>query len=599
MIGLKYKKTLLHCTALVLAGVALTACVQPPVREKPAPAEQVAPPAEPAGSGAPPAGPAAGAASPQAAPAGGEKLTAPLLYDVLLGEIAGQRGLLDISGASYLEAARHSDDPRIAERALKISVYAKQPNLALEAARRWVALAPDSLEARQSLAVLALRTQHHDEALQQFQYLLEHSASADADPYQTMLALLAREPDTQRALKVMEQLVAMRPDDADAHFAYARLAVHAEDWPVAEQEVTRSLLLRPDWTQALILQAQINLKQGQGDIARQQLESALTRKPDDLDLRLAYARLLVDLDDFDSARGEYRKLLKLQPDNGQVVYSLALLSLEANQLEDAQGLFEKLLDMEYQTQQAYYYLGAIAEEQKKPERAMRWYREIKEGDHWTEVQIRMARLEAQGGKVKAARERLRKVRLAHPGEAQRMFLVEGEILSQIDWNEEAFKLYSEYLENQPDDLEILYARALVAERLDRLDQAEQDFKKVLEIDPDNTRALNALGYTLADRTDRYQEALGYVQRALAQTPDDPAVIDSMGWVMYRLGRLQEARDYLQKAYDMTKESEIAAHLGEVLWKMGKHDEAKALWASARKATPGDPVLEETVRRYLP
>jgi len=599
MIGLKYKKTLLHCTALVLAGFALTACVQPPVREKPAPAEQVAPPAEPAGSAAPPTGPAGGAASPQPAAAGGETLTAPLLYDVLLGEIAGQRGLLDVSGASYLEAARNSDDPRIAERALKISVYAKQPKLALEAARRWVALAPDNLEARQSLAVLALRTQHQDEALEQFQYLLEHSGGDDADPYQSMLALLAREPDTQRALKVMAQLVAMRPDDADAHFAYARLAVHAEDWPVAEQEVNRSLLLKPDWTQALILQAQINLKQGQGDIARQQLESALARKPDDVDLRLAYARLLVDLDDFDGARGEYRKLIKLQPDNGPVVYSLALLSLEANRLDDARELFEKLLDLDYQTQQAYYYLGAIAEEQKKPERAMHWYGEIKEGEHWTEVQIRMARLEAQAGKVNAARERLRKVRLAHPGEAQRMFLVEGEILSQIDWNEEAFKLYSEYLENQPDDIEILYARALVAERLDRLDQAEQDFKKVLEIDPDNARALNALGYTLADRTDRYQEALGYIQRAMAQTPDDPAVIDSMGWVMYRLGRLQEAREYLQKAYDMTKDSEIAAHLGEVLWKMGKRDEAKALWASARKATPGDPVLEETVRRYLP
>jgi tetratricopeptide (TPR) repeat protein len=180
-----------------------------------------------------------------------------------------------------------------------------------------------------------------------------------------------------------------------------------------------------------------------------------------------------------------------------------------------------------------------------------------------------------------------------------MFLVEGEILSQIDLNEEAYTLYSQYLENQPDDIEILYARALIAERLDRVDQAERDFLKVLAIDPENTRALNALGYTLADRTDRYQEALVYVQQALAQTPDDPAVIDSMGWVMYRLGRLSEARDYLQKAYDMTKDSEIAAHLGEVLWVMGEQAQAKALWESARKATPDDAVLKETVRRYLP
>jgi len=588
MIGFKYKNTHLRIAVLVLTSLWLAACVQAPVREKvPAPEQAPASP-ETAGTA-----PVAETAKPPE-----EALTAPLLYDVLLAEIAGQRGRLDVSGASYLEAARHSNDPRIAERALKISVYAKRPQLALEAARRWVKLAPDDLEARQSLAVLALRIQHQEEALQQFEYLLQHSHGSNADPYQSLLSLLGREPDKPRALEIMKQLVALRPENADAHFAYARLAVHAQDWPLAEAEVTKALLLRPDWTQAFILQAQVNLKQGQGEIARQQLESALQRSPKDADLRLAYARLLVDLDDYDAARREYKVLLKAQPDNGQVVYSLALLSLEAGHLKDAQSLFEKLVSLEYQVQQAYYYLGAIAEERHKPKRAMQWYQKVEEGDHWIEVQIRMARLEAQDGDVSGARERLRKIRLAHPGETQRLYLVEGEILSQIDWNEEAYKLYSDYLEIQPDDTEILYARALVAERLNRLEQTELDFRHVLKLEPNNARTLNALGYTLADRTDRYAEALGYVERALAQTPDDPAVIDSMGWVLFRLGRLQEARDHLQRAYDLTKDSEIAAHLGEVMWVMGDRDQAKALWQKARKATPGDAVLEDTVRRYL-
>lgn len=585
MTGFKYKYSFLRCIVVAAAGFWLTGCVQPPVKETPTLPAQ-APRAEVA-------------ATPAVPPVSAERLTAPLLYDVLLGEIAGQRGMLDISGASYLEASQQSDDPRIAERALKISVYAKQPQVALEAARRWVTLAPDNMEARQSLAVLALRAQDQTEALQQFQYILEHSDAGNGDPYQSMLALLAREPDKQLALSVMQKLVEMRPADADAHFAYARLAVHAQDWSLGEQETARALTLKPDWTQALILQAQINLKQGHGDIARQQLEAALKRHPDDTDLRVGYARLLVDLDDFEGARREYKKLMKGQPDDGQVVYSLALLSLEAGELKDARTLFEKLIELEYQPQQAYYYLGAIAEEQKDSKRAMQWYEKVEEGDHWIEVQIRMARLEAQSGDISAARERLRMVRLAHPGETQRMFLVEGEILSQVDQNEQAYALYTEYLENQPEDVEILYARALIAERLDRVDQAESDFLKVLAVEPDNTRTLNALGYTLADRTDRYQEALVYVQQALAQTPDDPAVIDSMGWVMYRLGRLQEARDYLQKAYDMTKDSEIAAHLGEVMWVMGDREQAETLWESARKATPDDPVLKETLRRYKP
>jgi tetratricopeptide (TPR) repeat protein len=590
MIGFTNKKLNLGGVAVALLGALLGGCVQPPV------AEQRQPPVEMPDAQTPVDKSTGGASPPPAKP---EELTAPLLYGVLLGEIAGQRGRLDISGASYLEAARQSNDPRIAERAMKISVYAKQPQLALDAARRWVELAPQNLEARQALAVLALRTGKQQEALQQFEYLLQNNTGNNADTYQALLVLLAREPETDRALNVMAQLVALRPQDPDAHFAYARLAVHAQQWQLAESEVDRALELHPDWTQALILRAQVNLKKGANELAREQLAAAVKRHPEDTELRLAYARLLVDLDDFDAARAEYQALLKAQPDNGQVVYSLALLSLEAGELKDARSLFEKLVKLDYQTAQAYYYLGAIAEEQGNSERAMQWYRKVTEGDHWIEVQIRMARLEAHSGDVMDARERLRKVRLAHPAEAQRLFLVEGEILSQVDLKVEAYALYSDYLASQPDDTEILYARALLAENLDRLGQAEADFRHVLRIDPENTRSLNALGYTLADRTDRYEEALGYVERAYAQSPDDPAIIDSMGWVLYRLGRLQESRDHLQKAYDMTQDAEIAAHLGEVMWAMGDQDEARALWKSARKANPGDPLLEETIRRYLP
>jgi len=576
---------------VLFAGLLLSACSQPQV--KPESQEPVATVS--------PARPLPDESGQRPAPeAGQEELTAPLLYGVLLGEIAGQRGRMDVSGAAYLQAAKLSSDPRIAERALKISIYAKQPGLAYQAAKRWVELAPDNTEARQTLAVLALRLDQQQEALDQFEYLLQNDERGNGAPYQSMLTLLTREPDKKHALKIITQLVTLRPQDPQAHFAYARLAVHAEDWPLAEQQVERCLELKPGWAEALILQAQVSLKQDRGSTARAQLETALQREPDNVELQQAYARLLVDLEDFEGARAQYRSLLKRQPDNGQVVYSLALLALEAGDLKEARTRFKKLVALDFQTQQAYYYLGAVAEEQNKPERALQWYNKVdSESDHWIEVQIRVARLEAQAGDVKAARDRLRKLRLAQPGQAQRLFLVEGEILSEIEWYEEAYKLYSDYLETRPDDLEILYARSLVAENLDRVDQAERDLRAVLKVEPDNTRALNALGYTLADRTDRYDEALVYVQKAFDQTPEDPAVIDSMGWVLYRLGRLQEARDHLQKAYDITGDSEIAAHLGEVIWAMGDKDMARALWDKARKEEPGDPVLEETVRRFSP
>jgi len=593
MIGFKCKNSISRAGAAVLTALLLAACSTPlltPSDGQDGPTGQV-PELVPE--------PAPRADQRDEAPVVPEALTAELLYEVLLGEIAGQRGVLDVSGASYLAAARNSKDPRIAERALNVALYGKRQDIALLAARRWVELAPDKIEARQALAALALRNGETQEAVEQFDYLLNYQLPNDASPYQPLLAMLAREPDKTRALEVMAELASLRPDDVDARFAYARLAVHAEDWALATQQVERALVLQPGRTEAVILRAQIALKQGQSELARQQFTEALQNNPEEIDLRQAYARLLVDLEDFDAAREQYHLLLKRQPDNAQVVYSLALLSLEAGRLDEAEKMFKKLLKLGVQEQQAYYYLGAVAEDQGKRGEALKWYGKVMKGDHLFEAQVRMANMEALEGDVSTARERLRKLRLAQPAQSQRLYLVEGGILTRIDWHEEAFKLYSDYLQIRPNDLEVLYARALVAEQLGRMDQTEADLRQVLAIEPENARALNALGYTLADRTDRYDEALRLIERAFAQTPDDPAVIDSMGWVMYRLGRLSEARDHLKRAYDMTQDAEIAAHLGEVLWAMGEQDAALVLWKEARAANPGNRTLEDTVRRFVP
>ncbi len=483
--------------------------------------------------------------------AGKEDLTPSLLYGILLGEIAGQRGRMEVSAPSYLEAAQHSEDPRVAERALKISIFGKQQAPALEAARRWVELAPDNKEARQAYAALALRSGQDEEAQTQLNQIIQQSDGTADQAYQSLLGLLAREPDKERALAAMERIVSERPDDADAHFAYARLASHSENWVLSLTEVEKALVIRPDWTPAIILRAQIAVKQDKGDLAREQITGALQKSPDDLKLRQAYARLLVDLEDLDGAREQYKKLIKLQPANGQVVYSLALLSLEDGELKEAKTNFLRLLELEYQTAQAHYYLGAIAEEHKDFEKALDWYSKIDKGDHWLEVQIRIARIDAKTDKLDQARARLKNLRFTKPAQAQRLLLVEGDLLSQQKMLEEAYSLYGQYLEAHPEDYDVLYARSLVAEKLDLLDVAEQDLKKIIQVEPDNARAMNALGYTLADRTTRYQEALQFIEQAIKLTPDDPAVMDSMGWVQFKLGELQKAREYLQKAYDQT------------------------------------------------
>jgi tetratricopeptide (TPR) repeat protein len=526
-----------------------------------------------------------------------EDLTPSLLYGILLGEIAGQRGRMDVSAPSYLEAARHSEDPRVAERALKISIFGKQQAPALDAARRWVELAPDNKEARQAYAALALRNGHDEEAQIQLNQMIQDSDGSADKAYQSLLGLLAREPDKERALAAMARIVSTRPDDADAHFAYARLASQNENWNLSLSEVEKSLSIRPDWTPAIILRAQIAIKQNKGELARKQITTALQKSPDDLKLRQAYARLLVDLEDMDGAREQYKKLIKLQPENGQVVYSLALLSLEDGELKEAKTNFLRLLELKYQTAQAHYYLGAIAEEHKEYDQALDWYSKIDKGDHWLEVQIRIARIEVKTGKLDQARARLKNLRFTKPAQAQRLLLVEGDLLSQQKMLEEAYGLYGQYLEAHPEDYDVLYARSLVAEKLDLLDVAETDLKKIIQVEPENARAMNALGYTLADRTTRYQEALQYIEQAIKLTPDDPAVMDSMGWVQFKLGQLQKAREYLQKAYDQTSDAEIAAHLGEVLWSMGDQAGARKLWAAGKEKDSENPVLLKTLERF--
>ncbi len=528
-----------------------------------------------------------------------EPLTAPMLFNILLGEIAGQRGRMDVSGPSYLQAAQKSSDPRVAERAFKIALYGKDKQQALEAGKRWIELVPENKKARQSVIALALRSGEMGYAREQLDYLITHSNSSDEETYKAVTAILLQEPDKKGTLDLAKKLLAEKPDDLHTRLMVAHLSINAGEWRLAETEINNILKQRPNWTQPLIMQAQIQVKNKQPDIAVAQLKAALQRNSRDFDLRMAYARLLVDVRKLEQAKTQFKKLHRMEPENGQVIYSLALLTMGDQQLTEAEGYFKKLLDVGYQKQQAWYYLGAIAEERKNLTQASEWYSKIEAGDHLLEAQIRLAKIDADTGKMNEARGRLKNLRLIQPAHTQRLLLVEGEILNDADLPEQAFDLYSDYLAVLPTDIDVLYARSLLAEKMDRLDVAENDFKAILAKDPDDVRALNAYGYTLADRTTRYQEAYVLVKKALDKTPNDPAILDSMGWVEFKRGNLEAARTHLTKAYEQTQDAEIAAHLGEVLWHLGEKEAALKIWAEGQKTDSKDAVLIDTIRRLKP
>jgi len=233
----------------------------------------------------------------------------------------------------------------------------------------------------------------------------------------------------------------------------------------------------------------------------------------------------------------------------------------------------------------------------KPEAASRWYDKVR-GVHALDARIRLTRLEAQGGDLTNARERLRQLRDQNRKQAVLLYLVEAELLTEMGLNPEAMKVYDAALAAYPDDRELLYARGLHGAAMQRLEVVERDLRRLLELEPDHADALNALGYSLADMSDQYAEALELIQRALALKPDEGAILDSMGWVQYRLGNLELALDYLRQASaKLPDDPEVAAHLGEVLWALGQKDEARQVWDQARAAAPEHAYLLRVIGRH--
>jgi tetratricopeptide (TPR) repeat protein len=543
---------------------------------------------------------------PQATSAGVEQqallpeqhLTDDLMFDILLAEIAGQRGDMDISVPHYLQAAENARDPRVAERAVQIASYAKQYAIAERAARRWVELAPDDIEAHKALTVLALHLGDTDEAIAQLDYLI----SASDDPqegYSLATALLARDPDKTAALAAMERLVAYHPENPHAWMALSRMSVNVNKLDKGLDAVNRALDLSPTLPAAMMLKAQILVRMERKAEATQVLETAVSNHPDNAMLHFAYGRMLLDGDDLAGARKQFGRVVKLDPENAEGLYSLALLELETKKYKAGEKHLQQLLKLRPDEQNAYYYLGYSSLEQGKDEAALQWYRKVEGGDYWSQAQLRIAEILVRQGEVDAMQNHLRSLRRMNPDQSVTLYLIEGQVLTDAGMNQEAFDLYGSALQGSPDNEELLYAHSLAAEKLGNLEIAERDMRRILKNDPENTRTLNALGYTLADRTDRYEEALNYINRAYAHEPNDPAIIDSLGWVHFRLGNLDEARRLLQQAWDMTENSEIGAHLGEVMWVQGDHEGARRIWDASLASEPENPMLLKVINRFNP
>lgn len=520
-----------------------------------------------------------------------------LIYLLLAAELAGQRGQYDVALDNYLKVARRSSDAQVAERATQIALYLKNTDKALEAATLWAQRDPKSVAAHRVAAMLLVKAGRMDEAVGQFRALL---ALHDAELENTLIELvkwLDSEVPKEQGLQAMQRLVKEFPKVAELHFAYALLASDKGEHQLALAETERALALHPDWSRARLLQAQLMSQMGDSGAARDAVQQALKNDPGNSRLRLIYAQFLAKAGDFKSAERELQRILEKEPGNHDARFALASILMETGQQERAKQEFLKLTEASKWQSQSYFYLGLIEARQGRLEDSLRWFDRITSGPLEFDARVNGITALINLGRLGEARQRLARVRKSFPNEALRLYLLEAELLSKNKDYEAAFDVLSEGLEELPGQSELLYSRALIAEQLDRFDVLEADLRAVLEKNPDDPNALNALGYTLADRGERLDEARKYLDRAMELKPGDPAIMDSYGWLQYRLGNNDEALVYLRKAYELVADPEIGAHFGEVLWESGKRQEAKRVWKEALKKDPDQEAVKRVRARY--
>ena len=522
-----------------------------------------------------------------------------VLFKLLVAEFASHRGDLSLSLEAYMDVARETRDPGVAARAAKLALIAQENEVALEAARLWSEAAPESVEARQVLAPFLIRAGNSDEAADHLDMIVELS-----DPpglgFRRVADLLSTVTDAEAAVALMKQLVVEHEDDGAAQLALARLLARYGRTEEASAAVERAYQLDPDHASAVILKARLRQRMGDVEGALGALEAFLERAPDSGRVRAAYARMLVDTTRYDHARAQFEHLVAEEPQNDDARYGLALLFVQTDQLDEAVQQLERLVRRGSRRDAAYYYLGRIADSRQQREDAITYYRRVRRGEHWINAQVRAAVLYAEQGDLDAARRHLRELRHeSTQQQAVQIYRTEAGLLTRAERYDEAMAVFDESLETFPGNLELLYSRGMLAERMDRLNIVERDLREIIARDPDHAEALNALGYTLADRTDRYEEAYELIQRAIALKPDEAHIVDSMGWVLYRLGRYEEALAQLRRAMTLGFDPVIAAHLGEVLWVLGEKAEARDVWRTALEKAPDDELLREVIERFGP
>jgi tetratricopeptide (TPR) repeat protein len=520
------------------------------------------------------------------------------LYPLLLAEFALRRRDYDLALETYMSQAPILRDPGVSAHTARLAQFMKRDREAIEATRLWVELEPDNLEARLALANLLARNRRNREALPHMVAIVDAGGDANFSQLAAGFESLDEEARAEFLAEVTAQLE-RHPDNTQLRVLAALLLENLQRTEEAVAVLQPVFDIDPDQLQAIVLDVKLRQDLDQQEGLYDRMLGALERQPDNTRLRLQYARLLTRTD-MAEARRQFEKLLSDAPDDADLLFSLALIQRETGDLEGARANLERLLatspDNRSRANDAHYYLGRIAEEQDRLEDALGHYIQVQPGRDFAAASTRTASLLIATGRLDEVARYFAGLRNDNPQAAEQLYAIEVENLTGGGYHAEALERVNEALSVSPDSIPLLYTRSMLGEKTGDMALMESDLRRILERDPDNSTALNALGYTLANRTDRYAEAEALIGRALELNPGEPAILDSMGWVKFRLGDYEKALIYLRQAYRAFPDPEVAAHLGEVLWVTGDTAAARSVWTKALSQDPEHEVLLETLQR---
>jgi tetratricopeptide (TPR) repeat protein len=586
-----------------------------------------------AGAQTPVAPAAPPASSPDDEPITRSALDAPLLQQLLLGELELNNGNAAAAYQLIFDAARRTRDEQLFRRSVQVALMAESTNRAMEAVRAWRTANPLSRDALQMNLQLLLGQRMWVESVEPLQALIRITPAPERNgAIGSLPGLFARNTDKQQAAQVLERVLQepmqARETRAASLAALGRTVFAAGDAPRA-LELARQALAHETTSEAGALLA-LELLATQ-PAAETLVQGFLQAAPQNVSMRLVYARVLSGAQRYADAAKVLQDVTRLEPERAAPWLTLGALELELKHPKEAQIALLRYVDLVQKTAstpsaaptapgvasaegdgddaddavstspdqgltQAYLLLARLAEGQRDFAAAESWLAKVTNPDRALEVQSRRALLMAKQGKVKEARELIRRVPEKAPEDARAKLVAEAHVLRDVKRWAEASAVLTKANQQFPDDVDLLYEQSMVAEKLNRMDEMERLLRRVIELKPDYHHAYNALGYSLADRNQRLPEARQLIRKALELAPGEPFITDSLGWVEFRLGNRDEALKLLQQAYRSRPDVEIAAHLGEVLWSLGQRDEARRVWREAQQREASNDVLRETLTR---